>query len=41
MFWIVFRDSSLCPKQLSLFRLLWLISEGADRIGYTLPISVI
>ena len=35
----MFRDSSLCPKQLSLFCLLWLISANADRIGYV-PISV-
>jgi len=34
MFKIVFRGSSLCPKQLSLFRLLWLVSASADRIGY-------
>jgi len=34
MFKIVFRDSSLCPKQLSLFCLLRLISASADRIGY-------
>ena len=34
MFKIVFRDSSICPKQLSLFCLLWLISACADRIGY-------
>jgi len=31
---IVFRDSSVYPKQLSLFCLLWLISASADRIGY-------
>jgi len=31
---IVFRDSSLYPKQLSLFCLLWLISASAGRIGY-------
>jgi len=31
---IVFHDSSLYPKQLSLFCLLWLISACADRIGY-------
>jgi len=31
---IVFRDSSLYPKQLSLFYLLWLISASAYRIGY-------
>jgi len=34
MFTIVFRDSSLYSKQLSLFCLLWLISACADRIGY-------
>jgi len=34
MFEIVFRDSSLYPKQLSLFCLLRLISASADRIGY-------
>jgi len=34
MFKIVFRDSSLYPKQLSLFCLLWLISASADHIGY-------
>jgi len=34
MFKIVFRDSSLYPKQLSLFCLLRLISASADRIGY-------
>jgi len=34
MFKIVFRDSSLYPKQFSLFCLLWLISACADRIGY-------
>jgi len=34
MFKIVFRDSSLYPKQLSLFCLLWLISASADRNGY-------
>jgi len=33
MFKIVFRDSSLYPKRLSLFCLLWLISASADRIG--------
>jgi len=32
---IVFRDSSLYPKQLSLFCLLCLINAFADRIGYT------
>jgi len=31
MFKIVFRDSSLYPKQLSLFCLLWLISACDDR----------
>jgi len=31
---IVFRDSSLYPKQLSLFCLLRLISASADRNGY-------
>jgi len=30
---IEFRDSSLYPKQLSLFCLLWLSSARADRIG--------
>jgi len=34
MFKIVFRDSSLYPKQLSLFSLLWPISTSADRIDY-------
>jgi len=34
MFKIVFCDSSLYPKQLSLFCLLWLSSACADRIGY-------
>jgi len=34
MFKIVFRDSSLYPKQLSIFCLLRLISTSADRIGY-------
>jgi len=34
IFKIVFRDSSLYPKQLSLFCLLWLISACADGIGY-------
>jgi len=34
MFKIVFRDSSLYPKQLSLFCLLWLISACADRIDH-------
>jgi len=33
MFKIVFRDSSLYPKQLSLFSLLRLISASADRIA--------
>ena len=33
MFKIVFRDSSLYPKQLSSICLLWLISANADRIG--------
>jgi len=33
MFKIVFRDSSLDPKQLYLFCLLRLISASADRIG--------
>jgi len=33
MFEIVFRDSSLYPKQLSLFSLLRLISASADRIA--------
>ena len=33
MFKIVFRDSSLYPKQLCLFCLIWLISASADRIG--------
>jgi len=33
-FKIVFRHSSFCPKQLSLFCLLWLISACADCIGY-------
>jgi len=32
---IVFRDSSLDPKQLSLFCLLWLISSCADSICYS------
>jgi len=36
---IVFRGSSLYPKQLSLFCPLWLISASPDRIGYV-PISV-
>jgi len=31
---IVFRDSLLYPKQLSLFCLVWPISASADRIGY-------
>ena len=34
MFKILFRDSSLYPKQLSLFCLLRLISQSADRIGH-------
>ena len=34
IFKIVFRGSSLYPKQLSLFCLLRLISASADRIGY-------
>jgi len=34
MFKIVFRDSSLYPKQLHLFCLLRLISASAGRIGY-------
>jgi len=34
MFKIVFRDSSLYPKQLSLFRLLRLVSASAKGIGY-------
>jgi len=34
MFKIVFSDSLLYAKQLSLFCLLWLISACADRIGY-------
>jgi len=34
LFKIVFRDSSLYPKQLPSFCLLWLISASADRIGY-------
>jgi len=33
MFKIMFRDSSLYPKRLSLFCLLRLISASADRIG--------
>ena len=33
MFKIVFRDSSLYPKQLPLFCLLWLINASADRIA--------
>ena len=32
MFTIVFGDSSLRPKQLHLFFLLWLINASADRI---------
>ena len=35
MFKIVFRDSSLYPKQLSVFCLLWLNIASADGIGYT------
>jgi len=35
MFQIVFRDSSLYPKQLHLFCLLRLISASADGIDYT------
>jgi len=35
MFKIVFRDSSLYPKQL-FFCLLWLISASADCIGYNI-----
>jgi len=35
-FMIVFRDSSLYPKHLSLFCLLWLSSARADRIGYVI-----
>jgi len=34
MFNIVFRDSSLYPKQLFLFCLLWLISASSECIGY-------
>jgi len=34
MFKIVFRDSSLYSKQLSLFCLRWLINGSAERIGY-------
>jgi len=34
MFKIVLRDSSLYPKQLTLFFLPWLISASAKRIGY-------
>jgi len=34
MFQIVFRDSSLYPKRLSLFCFLKLISASVDRIGY-------
>jgi len=33
-FKIAFRDSSLYPKQSSLFCLLWLSSASADSIGY-------
>ena len=39
MFTIVFRDSSLYPKQLSLFCLLRLISASADLIGYITNLS--
>jgi len=35
MFKIVFGGSSLYPKQMSLFCLLWRISASPDRIGYT------
>jgi len=31
---IVLRDSSIYPKQLPLFCLLWLICASADPIGY-------
>jgi len=31
---IVFHDSSLYSKQLSIYYVLWLISASADRIGY-------
>jgi len=34
MFKIVFRDSYLYPKQLSLPYLLWLSSASADRVSY-------
>jgi len=34
MFKIVFRDSSLYPKQLSLSCLRWLSSASADRVSY-------
>jgi len=34
MFKIVLRDSSLYPKQLPLFFLLWLICPSADPIGF-------
>jgi len=34
MFKIVFRDSPLYPKQLSLLCLLWLSSASADRSGH-------
>ena len=34
MYKIVLLDSSLYPKQLALFCLLWLISVSAKRIGY-------
>jgi len=33
MFKILFPDSPLCPKQLSLFCLLWLSSASADRVA--------
>jgi len=34
MFKIVYPDSPLYPKRLSLFCLLWLSSASADRMGY-------
>jgi len=34
MFEIVFRDSSLYPKQLPLYCLVWLITSCADRVGF-------
>ena len=37
MFTIVFGDSSLDPKQLHLFCLLWLIRASADLIGCIRP----